>query len=167
MPARRPPTRRQPALRLSAVTHGDGITLASRQTGAKTNESPGSTLPDQIDDADLTDTAVTVDALHGPPRPGGQETPAFRNAAVTDALPQMASRQTEADGGTYRRAREAGTPSAVTPGRRKKTSMRSARILLASAAAAAALALTAPGAYALTTIDSSPPEGGGFLAHFA
>nr|WTB28307.1 ISAs1 family transposase [Streptomyces sp. NBC_00830]WTB28595.1 ISAs1 family transposase [Streptomyces sp. NBC_00830]WTB35774.1 ISAs1 family transposase [Streptomyces sp. NBC_00830] len=50
---------------LSAVTHGDGITLASREIGAKTNEIPEfQPLLNQIDDADLRGTVVTVDALH-------------------------------------------------------------------------------------------------------
>ncbi|WP_345128457.1 ISAs1 family transposase, partial [Streptomyces chiangmaiensis] len=50
---------------LSAVRHGDGITLASREIGAKTNEIPEfAPLLDQIDDADLAGTVVTADALH-------------------------------------------------------------------------------------------------------
>lgn len=50
---------------LSAVRHGDGITLASREIGAKTNEIPGfAPLLDQIDDADLTGAVITVGALH-------------------------------------------------------------------------------------------------------
>ncbi|MGI5143819.1 ISAs1 family transposase [Streptomyces sp. CA-106110] len=50
---------------LSAVRHGDGITLASREIGAKTNEIPEfAPLLNQIDDADLADAVVTVDALH-------------------------------------------------------------------------------------------------------
>lgn len=50
---------------LSAVRHGDGITLASREIGAKTNEIPEfQPLLDQIDDADLHDNVITVDALH-------------------------------------------------------------------------------------------------------
>ncbi|MGW2207484.1 hypothetical protein [Streptomyces sp. NPDC001774] len=72
----------------------------------------------------------------------------------------MVPGQTEADGETYHRAQKADTPSALAYNGRKKTPMRSARTLFASAAAAAALALTAPGAYALTTgdqdHDSSP-----------
>ncbi len=39
---------------LSAVRHGDGVTLASREIGAKTNEIPEfQPLLDRIDDADL------------------------------------------------------------------------------------------------------------------
>jgi predicted transposase YbfD/YdcC len=50
---------------LSAVRHGDGVTLASREIGAKTNEIPEfAPLLDQIDDADLAGTVVTADALH-------------------------------------------------------------------------------------------------------
>jgi predicted transposase YbfD/YdcC len=50
---------------LSAVRHGDGITLASREIGAKTNEIPAfAPLLDQIDDADLHGAVITVDALH-------------------------------------------------------------------------------------------------------
>ncbi|MGW2207715.1 ISAs1 family transposase [Streptomyces sp. NPDC001774] len=50
---------------LSAVTHGDGITLASREIGAKTNEIPEfAPLLDQIDDAALRGTVITADALH-------------------------------------------------------------------------------------------------------
>ncbi|MFF3466098.1 ISAs1 family transposase [Streptomyces sp. NPDC001984] len=50
---------------LSAVRHGDGITLASREIGAKTNEIPEfQPMLDQIDDADLKDDVITVDALH-------------------------------------------------------------------------------------------------------
>ncbi|MGW3426309.1 ISAs1 family transposase [Streptomyces phaeochromogenes] len=50
---------------LSAVRHGDGVTLASREIGAKTNEIPEfAPLLDQIDDTDLAGTVVTADALH-------------------------------------------------------------------------------------------------------
>lgn len=50
---------------LSAVRHGDGITVASREIGAKTNEIPEfAPLLDQIDDADLTGAVITADALH-------------------------------------------------------------------------------------------------------
>lgn len=50
---------------LSAVRHGDGITLASREIGAKTNEIPEvQPLLGQIDDADLIGAVITVDALH-------------------------------------------------------------------------------------------------------
>ena len=50
---------------LSAVRHGDGITPASREIGAKTNEIPEfQPLPDQVDDADLAGTVITADALH-------------------------------------------------------------------------------------------------------
>jgi predicted transposase YbfD/YdcC len=50
---------------LSAVRHGDGITLASREIGAKTNEIPEfQPLLDQVDDADLAGTVITADALH-------------------------------------------------------------------------------------------------------
>ncbi|SOE33870.1 hypothetical protein SAMN05442782_10964 [Streptomyces sp. OK228] len=49
---------------LSAVRHGDGITLASREIGAKTNEIPElQPLLDQIADTDLTGAVITVDAL--------------------------------------------------------------------------------------------------------
>jgi hypothetical protein len=52
---------------LSAVRHGRGITLASREISAKTNEIPEfAPLLDQIDDADLAGTVVTADA---PPAP--------------------------------------------------------------------------------------------------
>jgi predicted transposase YbfD/YdcC len=50
---------------LSAVRHGDGVTLASREISAKTNEIPEfAPLLDQIDDTDLAGTVVTADALH-------------------------------------------------------------------------------------------------------
>ncbi|WP_338673841.1 ISAs1 family transposase [Streptomyces sp. SCSIO 30461] len=50
---------------LSAVRHGDGTTLASREISAKTNEIPEfQPLLDQIDDADLAGAVVTADALH-------------------------------------------------------------------------------------------------------
>jgi len=50
---------------LSVVSHGDGITLASREIGAKTNEIPEfAPLLDQLDDADLRGAVITVDALH-------------------------------------------------------------------------------------------------------
>ncbi|WP_334534371.1 ISAs1 family transposase [Streptomyces sp. B21-105] len=50
---------------LSAVRHGDGVTLASREIGAKTNEIPEfAPLLDQIDDTDLAGVVVTADALH-------------------------------------------------------------------------------------------------------
>lgn len=61
--AKRPDGRR--VFVLSAVRHGDGVTLASREIGAKTNEIPEfAPLLDQIDDADLAGTVVTADALH-------------------------------------------------------------------------------------------------------
>lgn len=48
---------------LSAVRHGDGITLASREIGAKTNEIPElQPLLDQTADTDLTGAVTTVDA---------------------------------------------------------------------------------------------------------
>jgi predicted transposase YbfD/YdcC len=47
------------------VRHSDAVTLAAREIGAKTNEIPQFAPPlDQIDDADLKDAVVTVDALH-------------------------------------------------------------------------------------------------------
>jgi predicted transposase YbfD/YdcC len=50
---------------LSAVRHGDGITLASREIGAKTNAIPEfQPLLDQVDDADLAGAVITADALH-------------------------------------------------------------------------------------------------------
>jgi predicted transposase YbfD/YdcC len=50
---------------LSAVRHADAVTAALREIGAKTNEIPEfAPLLDQIDDADLTDSVITVDALH-------------------------------------------------------------------------------------------------------
>ena len=50
---------------LSAVRHGDGVTLASREIGAKTNETPEFAPPlDQIDDTDPAGVVVTADALH-------------------------------------------------------------------------------------------------------
>ncbi|MFE2710121.1 ISAs1 family transposase [Streptomyces mirabilis] len=50
---------------LSAVRHDDALTAALREIGAKTNEIPEfAPLLDQIDDTDLTDTVITVDALH-------------------------------------------------------------------------------------------------------
>ncbi|MDQ0595949.1 hypothetical protein QF037_000294 [Streptomyces canus] len=50
---------------LSADRHGDGVTLASREIGAKTNEIPEfAPLLDQIDDTGLAGTVVTADALH-------------------------------------------------------------------------------------------------------
>ena len=50
---------------LSAVRHGDGITLASREIGAKTNEIPEfAPLLDQVDDAGLVGAVITADALH-------------------------------------------------------------------------------------------------------
>lgn len=50
---------------LSAVRHSDALTAALREIGAKTNEIPEFVpLLEQIDDADLTDCVITVDALH-------------------------------------------------------------------------------------------------------
>jgi predicted transposase YbfD/YdcC len=50
---------------LSAVRHGDGITLASREIRAKTNEIPEfAPLLDQVDDDDLAGAIITADALH-------------------------------------------------------------------------------------------------------
>lgn len=52
---------------LSAVRHGDGVTPASRETGAKTDEIPEfAPLPGQTDDTEPAGTAVTVGALHAP-----------------------------------------------------------------------------------------------------
>jgi predicted transposase YbfD/YdcC len=61
--ARRPDGRR--VFVLSAVRHGDGITLASRGIGAKTNGIPEfAPLLDQVDDVDLAGAVITADALH-------------------------------------------------------------------------------------------------------
>jgi predicted transposase YbfD/YdcC len=50
---------------LSAVRHSDALTAALREIGAKTNEIPEfAPLLEQIDNADLTDCVITVDALH-------------------------------------------------------------------------------------------------------
>lgn len=50
---------------LSAVRHGNGITLASREIGAKTNEIPEfQPLLDHVDNADLAGTVITADTLH-------------------------------------------------------------------------------------------------------
>lgn len=50
---------------LSAVRHGDGITLASREIGAKANEIPEfAPLLDQVGDVDLAGAVITADALH-------------------------------------------------------------------------------------------------------
>jgi predicted transposase YbfD/YdcC len=50
---------------LSAVRHGDGVTVAAREIAAKTNEIPEfAPLLDQIEDADLAAAVVTADALH-------------------------------------------------------------------------------------------------------
>lgn len=50
---------------LSAVRHSDALTAALHEIGAKTNEIPEFVpLLEQIDDADLTDCVITVDALH-------------------------------------------------------------------------------------------------------
>ena len=50
---------------LSAVRHSDAVTAALREIGAKTNEIPEFVpLLEQIDDTDLTDCVITVDALH-------------------------------------------------------------------------------------------------------
>jgi predicted transposase YbfD/YdcC len=49
----------------SAVRHHDAVTVAAREVGAKTNEIPEfQPLMEQIDDADLQDAVVTLDALH-------------------------------------------------------------------------------------------------------
>lgn len=50
---------------LTTVRHDDALTAALREIGAKTNEIPEFTpLLDMVDDADLADAVVTVDALH-------------------------------------------------------------------------------------------------------
>jgi hypothetical protein len=50
---------------LSAVRHSDAVTAALREIGARTNEIPEfAPLLDSIDDQDLNDALVTVDALH-------------------------------------------------------------------------------------------------------
>jgi predicted transposase YbfD/YdcC len=49
----------------SAVRHQDALTVAAREVGAKTNEIPEfQPLMEQIDDEDLNDAVVTLDALH-------------------------------------------------------------------------------------------------------
>jgi DDE_Tnp_1-associated/Transposase DDE domain len=61
--ARRPDGSR--AIVLSAVRHGDGVTIAAREIAAKTNEIPEfAPLLNQIDDADLKDCVVSADAMH-------------------------------------------------------------------------------------------------------
>jgi predicted transposase YbfD/YdcC len=61
--ARRPDGSR--AIVLSAVRHGDGVTIAAREIAAKSNEIPEfAPLLDQIDDADLADAVVSADAMH-------------------------------------------------------------------------------------------------------
>lgn len=50
---------------LSAVSHDDVLTVAAREIGAKTNEIPEfQPLLEQIDDEELKDAVVTVDAMH-------------------------------------------------------------------------------------------------------
>jgi predicted transposase YbfD/YdcC len=50
---------------MSAVRHDDTLTAALRTIGAKTNEIPEfAPLLDAVDDQDLADAVVTVDALH-------------------------------------------------------------------------------------------------------
>jgi predicted transposase YbfD/YdcC len=50
---------------LTAVRHDDALTAALREIGAKTNEIPEfAPLLDSINDQDLNDAVVTVDALH-------------------------------------------------------------------------------------------------------
>ena len=49
----------------SAVRHEDALTVALREIGAKTNEIPEfPPLMEQIDDEDLNEAVVTVDAMH-------------------------------------------------------------------------------------------------------
>ncbi|MDQ0684094.1 hypothetical protein QFZ56_003057 [Streptomyces achromogenes] len=65
---------------LSAVRHGDGVTLASRETGAKTNEIPEfAPLLDQIDDADLAGPSSPPT----PSTPNETTPPTCTNAAPT------------------------------------------------------------------------------------
>ncbi|MFE2611731.1 transposase, partial [Streptomyces mirabilis] len=50
---------------LTAVRHDDATTAALREIGAKTNEIPEfAPLLDTIDDADLREAVITVDAMH-------------------------------------------------------------------------------------------------------
>lgn len=50
---------------LTAVCHDDALTCALREIGAKANEIPEfAPLLDAVDDADLADAVITVDALH-------------------------------------------------------------------------------------------------------
>lgn len=61
--ARRPDGSR--VIVLSAVRHGDGITVAAREIAAKSNEIPEfAPLLNQIDDTDLSDCVVSADAMH-------------------------------------------------------------------------------------------------------
>ncbi len=50
---------------MTAVCHDDALTAGLREIGAKTNKIPEfAPLLDTVDDADLADAVVTVDALH-------------------------------------------------------------------------------------------------------
>ncbi len=50
---------------MTAVRHDDTLTAALREIGAKTNEIPEfRPLPDTVDEAQLSDAAITVDAPH-------------------------------------------------------------------------------------------------------
>jgi predicted transposase YbfD/YdcC len=61
--ARRPDGSR--VMVLSAVRHGDGVSIAAREIAAKTNEIPEfAPLLNQIHDADLEDAVVSADAMH-------------------------------------------------------------------------------------------------------
>ncbi len=52
----------QPVHLLGAVLHGEGIVVAQREVGSKTNEIPEA--PALLEPLDLTGTVVTADALH-------------------------------------------------------------------------------------------------------
>ena len=65
MPARSTAPGRQPVFVLSGVRHGNGITLASREIGAKMNKIPEfQPLLDPINDVDLAGAIITANALH-------------------------------------------------------------------------------------------------------
>jgi hypothetical protein len=65
MPARRQRPDGSQLYIFSAVRHQDALTVAAREVGAKTNEIPEfQPLMEQIDDEDLNDAVVTLDALH-------------------------------------------------------------------------------------------------------
>ncbi|MGW6328958.1 transposase family protein [Streptomyces sp. NPDC055097] len=109
---------------LSAVRHHDALTAAPREIGAKTNEIPEfAPLLDTLDDQDLTDSVVTVDALHAQ-----TSHTRYLVQVPTGPLPAVGEEQPARPGKPVdQTALEAGTRSSTSPATAGTAGRRSAR----------------------------------------